>query len=237
MKSLRNIVLILLMGCSLQAQFTGGFKDGYDYKASNFQTSIYTGGSNDGAVTASLTLNMSIYEGGNLDGYQSILLNNSQSIYSGGNEDGYVSGLLGAPISIFSGGNQDGYAFAGKFVKFVWSGAIGTGWNVNGNWQDGIIPNINSRVVIPAEVPNFPAVNAGLLSVGEDINGGVYLCKAINIQSDAQMTLRINAFTENYGEILVNGQLFIHNTSEAAFQNLNNGTITINDGGLMWFQN
>ena len=215
---LRNIIPICCGLLSWQfavGQFIGGSADGYD-------EDLYENSTN-------------IYAGGNQDGYHSASLINSINIYRGGARDGYVKSNYENAISIFQGGQKDGYASAVKIVSFVWTGNIGEGWNVADNWLEGIIPNINSPVIIPAGAVNFPAINAGLMSIGEDPSSGIYLCKQINILSGAEMTFRVNAFLENRGDIEIRGTVYILNSAIDAVQNLSGGTINISTGGRMEF--
>ncbi|GLR17628.1 hypothetical protein [Portibacter lacus] len=171
--------------------------------------------------------------GGNKDGYHTVEFSNPISIFAGGEKDGYHTANFENSISIFSGGTSDGYASDEKLFYFIWAGTIGTGWNVGENWSTGFIPDINSRVIIPNNVPNFPAINSGVISVGEDPNAANYLCKQILIHNGAQMTLRVNAFMENYGEIQIYGSIFVLNSAMDAIQNLNGGLIQVRTGGAL----
>ena len=75
-----------------------------------------------------------------------------------------------------------------------------------------------------------------LMSIAENQNSGIYLCKRMQVQTGAQITLTSAAFLENYGTVEISGQAFILNTSINAIQNLNNGLITLKNGGLLSIQ-
>lgn len=209
------VLFILLYGQLTTAQFMGGFGDGYDLGIGLSTTNIYSGG--------------------NKDGYALSEFNSSISIFSGGHHDGYSSYYYENSISIFNGGSHDGYASDEQLFYFIWTGTIGSGWNVGGNWSTGFIPDINARVIIPSAVPNFPAINSGTISIGDDPNAAGFLCKQILIQSGAEMKLRINAFMENYGNIDISGSLIVLNTTANAVKNLSGGLISIRNGGELRF--
>ena len=156
--------------------------------------------------------------------------------FNGGSGDGYSSSSKSAQISISAGGYDDGYADAFFYTDFIWTGTVGTGWNVPSNWNNNVIPTIRSKVIIPSDVPNFPFVNAGLLSIGEIKNPSTYFCRGVEIASGAEMTLRINATLENYSNLTIDGSLFILYSSNAAVKNLENGVIKIQEGGQMRFE-
>lgn len=215
MKILKYFCLLLaFMLCNYaHAQFTGGSQDGYHKDIALNSHSIYHGGARDGAHFAKLESAANIFRGGSSDGFSNSTLANAKSIYFGG--------------------SKDGYATDSKILSYVWTGNIGTGWNVTGNWLNGIIPDINSNVVIPPGAINFPAINAGLMSIGQDPNSGLYLCKQILVRSGAEITFRVNAFLENYGDFEVRGSVYVLNSAIDAVQNLNGGLITVKNGGSL----
>ena len=105
-----------------------------------------------------------------------------------------------------------------------------------GNWLNGVIPDINSRVVIPPGALNFPAINIGLMRIGQNpAPSGDYLCKQVNILRGAEMTMRVGAVLENYGDIDIRGTVYILNTAINAVQNLSGAKITIRTGGRVEF--
>lgn len=218
--------------------YTGGLEDGYNNAEFANPFSIYLGETKDGYVTSNYSNPTSIYAGGIEDGYNKVGLANPISIYLGTTEDGHVAADYNNSISIYAGGAGDGYDIVSKFVTFIWTGAVGEGWNVTGNWSGGIVPNINSRVVIPSGVPNFPFVSAGLLAIGEDPSGlATFFSKQIMIDPSAEMTLRVNATMENYGIIDIQGSFYVLNSTIDAVKNLGGGEIIVRKNALMSFIN
>ena len=205
------------------------------FLGSQFAFGQFIGGSADGHDQSFDESAINIYAGASEDGYDSADYSNSINIYKGGAGDGHISSGFDNAISIFSGGTKDGYASGSKFLSFIWTGSIGEGWNVAGNWLNGLIPDINSRVVIPSGALNFPAINAGLMSIGKDPNASTYLCKQIIVRSGAEMTFRVNAFLENRGDMEIRGTVYVLNSAIDAVQNINGGRIDIRTGGRLEF--
>ena len=205
------------------------------FLGSQFAFGQFIGGSADGHDQSFAESAINIYAGASEDGYDLAEFNNSINIYKGGSEDGHTTSGFDNSISIFVGGAKDGYASSSKFLSFVWTGNVDEAWDVAGNWLNGVIPDINSRVVIPSGATNFPAINTGLMSIGQNPNSGIYLCKQINILRGAEMTLTFKAFLENYGDIDIRGTVYILNTAIDAVQNLSGGKIDIRSGGRLEF--
>lgn len=235
-------ILILILGVAMSlkidGQFLGGNYDGADLEVLLSTTTIYRGGTGNGYYGSEIIKNsFLIYSGGSKNGYDSSTrLKSTVSIYSGESNDGhYSTSRLKNSFSIYSGGSKDGYALEKKILSYIWSGTLGNGWNVVDNWVDGVIPNINSSVIIPSGLINYPKINAGLMSIGQDLNGGLYLCKRLLIRENAEMTLRVNSTLENYGDIEIRGSLIVLSTSTEAIQNLSGAHIILKPGGLlMW---
>lgn len=196
----------------------------------------FIGGSADGYNKARYTNPTNIFAGGEMDGFSRASYKNTISIFSGAAKDGYDAASFTNTISIFAGGNYDGYSTGVKILTFVWTGNIGTGWNIKENWQDLIVPNLNSTVIIPNTALNFPKINAGLLSVGQNPNGGTYLCKRLFLLEGAEMTVKANTFLENYGEIEISGTMYVLNSAVDAVSNLSGGLIDIKRPGSLIFQ-
>jgi len=218
------------------SQFVGGNGDGHSSSIWHNSISIFAGNPGDGYDNGVFSHSFSVYFGSGEDGYSGAEYSNSISIYFGGENDGYANYNFSNPISIYAGGTEDGYGIGSQLFYFIWTGNVGTGWNVSGNWQTNVIPDISHRVFIPTGVPNFPAVNAGIISIGADPNSGLYLCKELNIQSGAEMTLRMNTFLENYGIMNINGDLFVRNKTLNSFRIFNEGRMNIKDGGRVLFE-
>jgi hypothetical protein len=241
----------------MQAQHSGGNKDGYASGGYQNAINIFAGSTEDGYHKSSFSNEINIFAGGNKDGYKGLLYQNPISIFAGGVNDGvdhddfsnpisiFSGGILDGHhkddfynnISIYSGGEKDGYDLAKLIEKYVWTGAVGTGWNVTDNWRNLQIPDINSKVIIPSGVPNFPFVNAGLMSIGQDVNGGDYLCNQLLIRTGAELTFRINTEVENYGNLNIKGTVFVLNPTSNTFRNLPGGKITLENGGRLEFNN
>ena len=242
------LLILFLLNQEGSSQFLGGSGDGYDRNQVKSPINIYVGGVEDGYAAGKYKNTISIFAGGVKDGYSSSEYSNTISIFFGGEEDGFASEKYHNTISIFSGGDEDGYdlakyknvisIYAGgeedgydlgeDILSYFWTGNIGTGWNVGGNWSTGIIPTINSNVVIPANATNFPFINAGLMSIGQNNNSGIYLCNRINVRYGAEMTLKMNTILENYGFMQINGTVYGLNNATNAVQNFSGGEININ---------
>lgn len=212
----KTLLIAIIYCCSmspLSGQFFGGTTDGYASMTYNSPLFIYTGGTTDGYALSSYS--------------------NPSSIFLGGSRDGSYTADYGNQKSIYKGGARDGYASDSKLLQFIWSGNIGSGWNVSGNWLNGIIPDINSRVVIPSGANHYPAINAGTMTIGQAPIPGDFLCKQIEILDGAEMTFRINAFLENYGSMEILGNVYVLNTAIDAVKNLSGGLIYIRNGGQL----
>jgi hypothetical protein len=149
-----SIVLLLLLGKTTTAQYTGGSNDGISSTAVSNQNplpSIYLGGSNDGISSASVSNQ-----------------NPLPSIYFGGSNDGISSASVSNqnPLpSIYLGGSSDGFSFSfavnqnctGDSAK--WNGSISTAWENPANWSCGVLPTIGSNVIIPSGLARYPVVS------------------------------------------------------------------------------
>ena len=113
---------------------------------------------------------------------------------------------------------------------------MGTGWNVQDNWNVNLIPGIARPVVIPSGVPNFPFVNTGIFNIGDDPNNGAFRCASLWIQQGAMVTTRVNSQIENYGNIIIDGELIVKRILPNTLQNFADGTITISSTGSLIFQ-
>ena len=229
------VLIIIKQTCF--SQFLGGSSDGYDKAGFVNSINIYAGGGQDGHASAQYENIISIFSGGAKDGHDGDMFTNSISIFSGGAKDGHDWEMFTNSISIFSGGNKDGYDLFALIKQYIWTGAIGTGWKVAGNWLDLTIPDINSKVIIPLGVPNYPFVNAGLMSIGLDPNGGTFLCRNLTVNAGAEMTFRKKTEVENYGEINIMGSIFFLNPLPNTFQNLSGSKLTIENNGRLEFNN
>ena len=201
---------------------------------------IFEGGDGNGFSVAAVqqTVNNSIFAGGTSDGFgqgrYKQPLNNS--IFAGGTADGFgVGSSAEQQINnmIFGGGESDGFATSDSKSPFIWTGTIGTGWAVAGNWNYNAVPDVSQHVIIPTGVPNWPFVNAGLLSIGDNPNNGQYKCASLLIQENAFLQTRIHCRVENYGLLQINGEMRIKKSTPDAIQNLTNGIVIIGQEGLL----
>ena len=56
--------------------------------------------------------------------------------------------------------NNQQTKIAGPAVPSVWTGAVSVAWENPLNWNTNKVPDINTAVIIPATVPNFPEINS-----------------------------------------------------------------------------
>lgn len=262
---LGRFITFLCVAFSSTAQpayiYEGGEGGGYSsISYNNINAYFFEGGNSDGFSTMNLGLvNVYFYEGGDADGFSSM---NSSTIdvyfYHGGSSDGFSSFTSGElNVYLLQGGNNGGYAenqvdysgttflegdigqgydLATKCEDFIWTGVLGTGWSVAGNWNYNTVPNGSRPVIIPAGAPNYPNVNAGILAIGDNPNSGAFECKSIWIQDGGELITRINNFVENYGMILIDGSMLVKNSAPNAIQNLANGTIRISPTGILYIK-
>ena len=244
---LRTIILLTLILPSICADsfsqdepFKGGPGDGYADKEILDTTFIFSeGGSGDGYAAKQVLNNVLNFTlGGTADGATEIeLQNSSNKVFSGGVADG-ASGeqLQNQNNKVFSGGKADGYAFFTIEHIIYWTGNVGTGWNVAGNWENEIIPNYCNPVVIPANVPNYPAINQGLFRIGYYNNSADYNCAKIKVEAGAELTIRVSCFVENYSTINNFGTIYVKNSALNAFQNKANAQLRLKPNSSMIFQ-
>ena len=241
--------------------FRGGTGDGFTSSDTIVTfNNMYKGDSSDGFAHAELIIEfVDFSKGGLSDGYTSAISENQLSQFSyggisdgfagkhlmsdlinftkGGLADGHAFNTSQNSISIFSkGGEDDGFAYEIFGHTIYWTGAIGTGWNVEGNWANNIIPQYYNPVIIPPDVPNFPKVNAGILRIGHFENDGDYTCEKIKIESGAELTARLNCFVENYSTINNFGTIYVRNQAFNAFQNLEGGVLKLKPNSFMFFE-
>ncbi len=116
---------------------------------------------------------------------------------------------------------------------FIWTGAIGTGLLIAGNWNYNIVPDLKRRAIIPAGVLSSPFVNAGIFAIGDNPNSGAFECGELWIQDGALLVTRINNKVENYGNIIIDGTMQVKRLAIDAFQNLDGGVVRISPTGQM----
>ncbi len=208
----------------------------YGFCQPNF---IYEGG--NGSKTSSYNHNHPskyLYNGGYGAGYTlSIGTETGQNIFNGGDGSKKLSFENVEPITyLYEGSEEDGYAAVYNMEPFIWTGGIGTGWTVPGNWNHNAVPTISRRTIIPAGVSNYPYINMGVFTIGENPNNGLYKSGELWIQDGALLVTRVNCKIENYGLIVIDGEMQIRNTSSDAFINNTGANLQITSTGLLKFQ-
>lgn len=180
---------------------------------------------------------LAIFNGGIDDSSDSDeFTNTSVTFFNSGSNDAAYAQTLSTPLDYLSlAGNDDAYVSITYLANLVWTGAVGTGWNNPANWNTNTIPTLERGVTIPAGVPNYPALNAGIFAIGSNPNGGTFTCKSVHILPGALLITRINNQVENYGFILIEGEMEIRRTEANAFSNLNGGIIEISPSGILRF--
>jgi hypothetical protein len=160
--------------------YTGGNNDGFQKIIAlnlNPLPNIYTGGNNDGfqkIIALNLNPLPNIYTGGNNDGFQKTIalnLNPLPNIYTGGNNDGFQKTIalnLNPLPNIYTGGNNDGFQktlainqnpdCSDNMVR--WSGNVDINWANPANWDCGVLPGINSEVILQSGLDRYPTVSS-----------------------------------------------------------------------------
>jgi hypothetical protein len=160
--------------------YAGGNNDGFQKTIAlnlNPLPNIYTGGNNDGfqkIIALNLNPLPNIYTGGNNDGFQKIIalnLNPLPNIYTGGNNDGFQKTIalnLNPLPNIYTGGNNDGFQktlainqnpdCSDNMVR--WSGNVDINWANPANWDCGVLPGINSEVILQSGLDRYPTVSS-----------------------------------------------------------------------------
>jgi hypothetical protein len=71
----------------------------------------------------------------------------------------------------------------------LWTGAVSTNWYTGVNWDDGLVPNAATNVVIPVAAPNMPVIDAGVWECNNlDIEGTLTISGA-NLTANGNMTV------------------------------------------------
>jgi len=239
-KTLFKIMVLAFATSNMCAQPSGIYDggDGQGYSKEEITTAIdhlYSGSDGEGYAYEFLLSNQDyINLGGIADGY-SVSLDSSADdmFYLGGDDDGYASDKeITDNDYLHLGGNDDGYVSILFRAPFIWTGSSGTGWNVATNWNYNIIPDISRAVIIPFDVPNYPYVNSGLMSIGLDPNQGDYLCASLWIQENALLVNRVNNRVENYGEVIIDGEMWVRKVTADAFINYPSGMVVVKGAGV-----
>lgn len=207
------------------------------YSQPNF---IYEGGPGNGYAMEEHSENSTmIYAGSEGSGYTIVEESeNSTMIYEGSQGNGYVSFQLTSAFQfLYEGSEEDGYSSILYMPPFIWTGAIGQSWTIAGNWNFNAVPGISRVTIIPvvAEGNAYPHINAGLFSIGLNPNNGAYKSGELWIQEGALLVTRVNCKIENYGSIIVDGEMRVRNPASDAFINMAEGEVQVNSTGLWRF--
>ena len=215
--------------------YEGGIGAGYSSETfAGTSTKLFEGGGGCGyLMDIKIIGNSYLFDGGISDGFFSLKWKELNDIfYFGSDGSGYASSKKYAQQNtLFKGGNNDGYSMVEKCEDFIWTGALGTGWAVTDNWNYSIIPDLKRRAIIPAGVPFFPFVNAGIFAIGDNPNNGAFECGQLWIQEGAQLVTRVNNNVENYGKIIIDGTMRVKKSTIDAFQNIDGGLVRVSSTG------
>jgi hypothetical protein len=162
--------------------FRGGSNDGVNVAVYNKQSftdvAAFKGGNNDGFNVAAYSkqsfTDANAFKGGSNDGFTTAVYNKQSftdaNAFKGGSNDGFNVAIYNkqsfTDALAFKGGNGRGETQTIYRVPFcngigirIWNGSVSTAWGNPNNWDCGILPVINSEVIIPAGVPRYPSVN------------------------------------------------------------------------------
>lgn len=185
--------------------YNGGVADGFTSWLSpanmiGIADSLYNGGTGDGfhsilSANNTISITDSLYNGGVGDGINSLLSSGNtigitDSLYNGGARDGFgfiltLMQTIGITDSLYNGSIGKGdIVFYAPSVNLntcggdtiVWNGGVSNAWGLAANWDCGVVPGINSNVVIPTGRPRYPVVGSNreirslLLQPGSSVN-------------------------------------------------------------------
>lgn len=130
------------------------------------------------------------------------------------NATGTVTGVRAGTCSITATSG----AYAGEMVFSVtgtqrtWNGSVSTDWSTGGNWNGGYVPAAVDSAVIPAGVPNFPALTAASGIAGVSVADGATLnLGAFDLTASADVA---TGYTVGSGILATSGQLVLAGTGE-----------------------
>ena len=173
--------LLLKISITDGMAFLGGLDDGFHQslmsKLNITDGNVFKGGLDDGfsqTVLPKLSItDATAFTGGLDDGFSQTFLQKlnitDANAFLGGHNDGFaLVNLLKSNITdtiVFYGGNGRGETQKiysqlicnGDTVK--WNGNVSTQWENAGNWDCGVMPSINSNVIIPSGRPNYPIIS------------------------------------------------------------------------------
>lgn len=184
-----SFFLLAMQICPAQSPYTGGIGSGAaKFSAPNSALSLidslYNGNTGSGltkffATGIALSEMDSFYNGDTGSGFNTNVSGNrvlslSDSLYNGNPGDGYArvtmfSASMGITDSLYTGNTGRGDIQSRPVnlnLSFcisdtiVWNGNYSVSWNNAANWDCGIIPGINSIVIIPTGASRYPVIPA-----------------------------------------------------------------------------
>ena len=165
-------------GITSNESFKGGDNDGSAgmslSKKSIADSSVQRGGADDGLGKAILPaveiIDIMAFKGGQGDGFSFIKINytsvSDQTVFKGGSSDGVgyfiipktnIVAYLAFKGGIGRGETQSIPMSCGPYS--MWNGNVSTAWENPANWDCGIVPGVNSRVIIPPGRARYPVVS------------------------------------------------------------------------------
>ena len=199
------------------------------------KNSISFGWKDSGYALIDAFSSLSNYKGSSSSGYSAYQIDSQSSISFGTEDSGYAIIDAISSSNIYKGLNKSGYTVGESIKIFIWTGNIGTGWSVGDNWNLLDVPRIRHKVIIPSGLINYPKLNAGLFTIGQNKYDGQYFCKSMFIEGGAEVTLRINNQMQNYGNIIIFGLLKVESLLSPAVLNGTGGNVVIKSSGtLTW---
>jgi hypothetical protein len=171
--------------------------------------SIFSGGQGNGfgkseTTSQQLIVADSMYNGGKGTGFDQqtafLSLFTNDSLYNGGNGNGFYqhsisNTMLYSIDSLYNGGIGRGESTLEQVLDLsncglvtAWTGTVSTTWEDPSNWNCGIVPGVNSIVLIPSGRPRYPVVNTSweikrlLLQPGSSIMVNTNVIFRINSQ-------------------------------------------------------
>lgn len=197
--------------------YNGGAEDGIAVKEANarqigLSDSLYNGGIGDGVSSDTILLQAiglpdSLYNGGKEDGIavkqaDSQQIGITDSLYNGGTGQGISSILtifrtIGITDSVYNGGNGKGdILYIATTINLgtcagdtlIWNGSVNIAWGNPNNWDCGVVPGINSMVIIPSGRARYPSVgvNVEIRSLRLQPGASVNIANGANLKLNGQ---------------------------------------------------
>ncbi len=212
-------------------QYLGGSSSGSTFEikmnttCSTTSENPYTGGENSGFTSANFIQTICVvsasnpYKGGQNDGYSTSDLINSFCIvnginpYRGGSNDGFSqTNIINTICSVitanpYKGGPGNGHFATPNLSTYVWEGddaTAPTDWSIAQNWNENIVPSLNTNVTIPFLVSN----NYPIITTSADT-------KCLNISENSILSITPSGNLSVYGKMMCQGELNIQSPLNA----------------------